>query len=37
MNNNYDILFSLLVGLLIAFLFLLTLKPKYVIIKNHNK
>lgn len=32
--NNYDILFSVLLGLLVAFLFWVTLKPKYIVIKN---
>jgi len=37
MNDNYDILFSVMLGCIIVFLFWLTLNPKYIIIKNHNK
>ncbi|AYV76872.1 MAG: hypothetical protein Barrevirus2_25 [Barrevirus sp.] len=37
MDMNYDILFSLLLGLLIVFLFYMTLRPKYIVIDNHDK
>lgn len=31
-----NIIISLLLGFLVAFLFWLTLEPKYIIIKNNN-